>query len=68
MDEKKQEQKIEGSFESWGDRPVDTKEKVSEFSELYDLVYDEVPTGEIIKFIPNIFDTLTKSHQCELKL
>lgn len=60
LDEKKQEQKIEGSFESWGDRPVDTKEKVSEFSELYDLVYDEVPTGEIIKFNPKYIRYIDK--------
>lgn len=60
LDEKKQEQKMEGSFEEWGNRPVDTKEKVSEFSELYDLVYDEVPTGEIIKLNPKYIRYIDK--------
>ena len=60
LDEKKQEQKIEGSFEDWGTRPADTKEKVSEFSELYDLVYDEIPTGEILKLNPKYIRYIDK--------
>ena len=60
LDEKKQEQKIEGSFKDWGNRPVDTKEKVSEFSELYDLVYDEIPTGEILKLNPKYIRYIDK--------
>ena len=36
------------------------KEKVSEFAELYDLVYDEIPTGEILKLNPKYIRYIDK--------
>lgn len=48
LDEEKQEKKIEGTFEEYGNQPPDTKGKRSDMSELYQMVMDNMTNAEII--------------------
>lgn len=46
--DEKQETKIEGSFEEWGNRPPDSKGKRSDMTALYDMVSVGMSNAEII--------------------
>lgn len=48
LDENKQEKKIEGTFEEYGNQPPDTRGKRSDMSELYQMVMDNMTNAEII--------------------
>lgn len=45
----KQETKIEGSFEEYGERPLDSKGKREDMSELYQMVKDGMTNAEILE-------------------
>lgn len=47
-DESEQEKKIEGTFEEYGTRPLDSKGKRSDMSELYQMVMDNLTDAEIL--------------------
>lgn len=48
LDENKQEKKIEGTFEEYGNQPPDTRGKRTDMSELYQMVMDNMTNAEII--------------------
>lgn len=48
LDEKKQEKKIEGTFEEYGAQPPDSKGKRNDMSELYQMVLDNMTNAEIL--------------------
>lgn len=48
LDEDKQEKKIEGTFEEYGNQPPDTRGKRTDMSELYQMVMDNMTNAEII--------------------
>lgn len=48
LDEDKQEKKIEGTFEEYGNQPPDTKGKRNDMTELYQMVMDNMTNAEII--------------------
>ena len=48
MDEEKQETKIEGSFEEYGNRPPDSKGKRNDMSLLYQMIAENMTNAEII--------------------
>lgn len=47
-DKSKQEKKIEGTFEEYGNQPPDSKGKRSDMSELYQMVMDNMTNAEIL--------------------
>ena len=48
LDESKQEQKIEGTFEEYGTQPPDSRGRRNDMSELYQMVLDNMTNAEIL--------------------
>ena len=48
LDESKQEKKIEGTFEEYGTQPPDSRGKLHDMTELYEMVLNDMTNAEIL--------------------